>query len=67
MSDFTIAQEKAAGATPLGLYVHVPFCASTCDFCAFYQTTPTAEGVAKFLHSLAIREADLAAAWRAAR
>ncbi|HXA80409.1 MAG TPA: radical SAM family heme chaperone HemW [Opitutaceae bacterium] len=60
MSDLTLAQEKDASATPLGLYVHVPFCASTCDFCAFYQTSPTAEAVAKFLHSLAL-EADLAA------
>ncbi len=34
---------------PLGLYVHVPFCASTCDFCAFYQTTPTADGVDRYL------------------
>jgi oxygen-independent coproporphyrinogen-3 oxidase len=62
MSDLTLAQEKAASATPLGLYVHVPFCASTCDFCAFYQTSPTAEAVAMFLSSLA-READLAA-WK---
>jgi len=62
MSDFTLAQEKAASATPLGLYVHVPFCASTCDFCAFYQTSPTAEAVARFLSSLAF-EADLAA-WK---
>ena len=31
------------------MYVHVPFCASTCDFCAFYQTTPTAEAVGRFL------------------
>ena len=35
-------QAKADTAGPLGLYVHVPFCASTCDFCAFYQTEPTA-------------------------
>jgi oxygen-independent coproporphyrinogen-3 oxidase len=62
MNDLTLAQEKAASATPLGLYVHVPFCASTCDFCAFYQTSPTAEAVAMFLSSLAI-EADLAA-WK---
>jgi oxygen-independent coproporphyrinogen-3 oxidase len=34
---------------PLGLYVHVPFCASTCDFCAFYQTAPTAAGVERYL------------------
>ncbi len=35
--------------SPLGLYVHVPFCASTCDFCAFYQTTPTRAGVETYL------------------
>lgn len=35
--------------TSLGVYVHVPFCASTCDFCAFYQTSPTAAGVQGFL------------------
>lgn len=33
----------------LGVYVHVPFCASTCDFCAFYQVSPTADGVRGFL------------------
>jgi oxygen-independent coproporphyrinogen-3 oxidase len=45
---------------PLGLYVHVPFCASTCDFCAFYQTQPTAVLVEKFLEGVA-REAALVA------
>ncbi len=34
---------------PLGVYVHVPFCASTCDFCAFYQKQPTADDVRRFL------------------
>ena len=29
--------------------MHVPFCASTCDFCAFYQKQPTADDVARFL------------------
>jgi oxygen-independent coproporphyrinogen-3 oxidase len=43
---------------PLGLYVHVPFCASTCDFCAFYQTAPSAEGISRYLQSIAA-EADL--------
>ncbi|MDD2763913.1 MAG: radical SAM family heme chaperone HemW [Opitutaceae bacterium] len=37
----------------LGLYVHVPFCASTCDFCAFYQTKPTAGSVSRFLAVMA--------------
>lgn len=30
-------QEKAEAQ---GIYFHVPFCASACDFCAFYQVTP---------------------------
>lgn len=49
MSATPTEQAKGAGAEPLGLYVHVPFCASTCDFCAFYQTQPTAETVLGFL------------------
>jgi len=49
MSGSDTEQAKGAGEAPLGLYVHVPFCASTCDFCAFYQTQPTAETVRGFL------------------
>lgn len=30
-------QEKVYTGTLLGLYCHIPFCASTCDFCALYQ------------------------------
>lgn len=40
---------RGAETGRLGVYVHVPFCASTCDFCAFYQTSPTAAGVQGFL------------------
>jgi oxygen-independent coproporphyrinogen-3 oxidase len=47
-----------SAAEPLGLYVHVPFCASTCDFCAFYQTQPTAGAVGRFLDAV-VREAAL--------
>ncbi|HTQ31889.1 MAG TPA: radical SAM family heme chaperone HemW [Opitutaceae bacterium] len=54
MSDFTPAQEKASAAgQPLGLYVHVPFCASTCEYCAFYQIPPTAKTMAMFLAGVA--------------
>src|SRR3954469_17219999 len=61
MSGVVPEQAKAeAAASPLGLYVHVPFCASTCDFCAFYQTQPTAGSVDKFLDTLAA-EAELVA------
>ena len=52
MSDTVLAQAKAAPTDQLGLYVHVPFCASTCDFCAFYQVKPTADGMAKFLNGI---------------
>ncbi len=45
-------QAKGEDAGPLGLYVHVPFCASTCDFCAFYQVSPTAKSVQGFIKTL---------------
>jgi len=51
-------QAKAAPSPELGLYVHVPFCASTCDFCAFYQEAPTAGSVQGFLSGIAA-EAEL--------
>lgn len=49
---------EQAKVEPLGLYLHVPFCASTCDFCAFYQVKPTADSVNRFLAGIA-REAEL--------
>ena len=58
MSGVATEQAKAEAPAPLGLYVHVPFCASTCDFCAFYQTVPTAGAVQMFLDGIA-REAEL--------
>jgi oxygen-independent coproporphyrinogen-3 oxidase len=52
MSEIITAPLIAPQAEPLGVYLHVPFCASTCDFCAFYQTTPTADGVQRFLQGI---------------
>ena len=34
---------------PIGLYCHVPFCASTCDFCAFYQEKPRRGDLDRYL------------------
>jgi len=48
MSDLTRGQDNDAGELP-GLYVHVPFCSKTCDFCGFYQTRPTADSIGRFL------------------
>ncbi len=36
-----------------GLYVHVPFCASTCDFCAFYQEKPRKAQIEEYLAGIA--------------
>lgn len=44
----------------LGVYVHVPFCASTCDFCAFYQETPTAGDVARYLEGVRLELSQVA-------
>ncbi len=61
MSGLVPAQAKASSAhAPLGFYVHVPFCASTCDFCAFYQTQPTAGSIERYLDCVAT-EASLVA------
>lgn len=37
------------GASSLGIYVHVPFCASRCDYCAFYRETPRADAIEAWL------------------
>jgi oxygen-independent coproporphyrinogen-3 oxidase len=58
MLELTPAQAKGQHQPPLGLYIHVPFCATACDYCAFYQTQPTAESVRGFLAGVA-REARL--------
>jgi oxygen-independent coproporphyrinogen-3 oxidase len=41
---------RATGA--FGVYVHVPFCAHTCDFCAFYQVEPRREDIGRYLTAI---------------
>jgi oxygen-independent coproporphyrinogen-3 oxidase len=50
MAEIPTGQEKAQ--PPLGVYVHVPFCATTCDFCAFYQTVPKGDAVRRYLDAV---------------
>jgi len=57
-----VGLDAAFADSPLGLYVHVPFCASTCDFCAFYQTTPTRAGVEAYLAN--VRRELALVSWR---
>ncbi len=32
--------------------MHVPFCATTCDFCAFYQTVPRGDAVVRYVDAV---------------
>ena len=43
---------------PLGLYVHVPFCSTSCDFCGFYQVQSDRAGILRYLEGVA-REIEL--------
>jgi oxygen-independent coproporphyrinogen III oxidase len=42
----------------LALYVHVPFCARKCDYCAFYSHSPNQESLSRYVDAL-LKEADL--------
>lgn len=53
-------QDKAQKDLKLGVYVHVPFCASTCDFCAFYQETPLRKDLLKFLRNVELEFSNAA-------
>jgi len=44
-------QPKWWGDT-LGLYLHVPFCATACDFCAFYQVQGDRDGILNYLRGV---------------
>ena len=44
---------------PIGLYCHVPFCASTCEFCAFYQEKPRRGDLDRYLLAMDLEFAQL--------
>lgn len=52
MSENEAGQDKAARETSTGLYVHVPFCARTCDYCAFYQSAPAAGDIKRYIEAI---------------
>ena len=43
-----------------GLYVHVPFCAHKCEYCAFYSAPPSGDIIERFVGAL-VRELELIA------
>ena len=36
----------------LGLYMHIPFCSSTCNFCSFYQEKPRRADLERYLKGM---------------
>ena len=54
-------QPKWWGKT-VGLYVHVPFCATSCDFCAFYQVQGDRAGIRAYLDGIEEEAAQVAVA-----
>ena len=44
-------QSKSFGDA-LGLYVHVPFCPTACDFCAFYQEQSDRAGIEDYVQGI---------------
>ncbi len=60
MSEIKNVQDGVSPRGALGVYVHVPFCARSCDYCAFYQVSPTASMVRQYLDGV-VQEAGLVA------
>jgi len=40
---------------PLGLYLHVPFCAKECEFCAFYKEKADRKKIDKYLEGIQLQ------------
>ena len=47
------AEQEKAETPALGLYLHVPFCSTTCEYCAFFQVRPEGDDLSRFLHDVA--------------
>jgi oxygen-independent coproporphyrinogen-3 oxidase len=54
-----IEQPQSLITSSLGIYCHVPFCASTCDFCAFYQEKPRRGDLDRYLNAMDLEFAQL--------
>jgi oxygen-independent coproporphyrinogen-3 oxidase len=60
VDDVTAALERApAPATPLGVYLHIPFCRKRCHFCYFRVYTDKDSSAIKAYLDLAVRELEL--------
>ena len=53
---------SASNASPVcGLYIHVPFCAQKCSYCAFFSEASSGELIQRYVSAL-VREIELVAA-----
>ena len=43
-------------ANPIGIYIHIPFCKSKCDYCDFYSLAGQEEQMDRYQRALRIRE-----------
>src|SRR6516162_2803246 len=60
VSEAQAALERApAPGTPLGVYLHIPFCRKRCHFCYFKVYTDKDSGAIKGYLELAMRELEL--------
>lgn len=58
MSKSKPKQASSEQETPLGLYLHVPFCSTSCDFCGFYQIQSDRKGILSYIDGVK-RELEL--------
>ena len=56
--------QRLATETIRHLYVHIPFCARICPYCAFYKVLPDASQTSRFCDALLREAGDLAATHR---
>jgi oxygen-independent coproporphyrinogen-3 oxidase len=56
----TLPEDPSAPEPVRGLYVHVPFCAHKCEYCAFYSAPPSGDVLDRYVGAL-VRELELIA------
>ena len=54
-----ISSIKVSSAPVQSLYVHVPFCATKCEYCAFYSEASSGEQMNRYVEAL-LREMERA-------
>ena len=59
------AEQEKAEPFELGVYVHIPFCSTTCEYCAFYQVRPQGDDLARYLKDVEAEFALVATPLRA--